>query len=209
MKNKELQVDDWKNKSIKGTSTAPTIFLFRHAQTHYNKNKFFTGWKDSKLTEFGRGQAEIVGKKLKVKKFEVAFHTHLSRSIDTLNAALKYHPECTHIFTDDRMIERSYGDLAGSSHRAYAKKYGEEKLQILRRDYNNKPPNGENMPMVEKRVFEFMDELLPWMRKNKVNVAISAHGNSMRPFRKRMEQLTIEQMMKLENPWDDYFEYRI
>ena len=36
----------------------------------------------------------------------------------------------------------------------------------------------------------------------KVNVAISAHGNSMRPFRKYFEKLTIKQMMKLENLWD-------
>lgn len=185
------------------------MFLFRHAQTFYNRDKFFTGWKDSKLTRFGLEQANTVANKLKTKKFEVAIHTHLSRSIDTLDAVLKHHPECTHIFNDDRMIERSYGDLSGSSHKEYASKYGEEKLQILRRDYNNKPPNGENMPMVEKRVFGFMDELFPWMRKNKVNVAISAHGNSMRPFRRRMERLTIGQMMKLENPWDDYFEYKI
>ena len=206
---KILKMDNWKVETIKGTSNSPTIFLFRHAQTQYNKNKFFTGWKDSKLTPFGREQAKLVGEKLRGKKFEVAIHTHLSRSIDTLAAVLKYHPECKHAYNDDRMIERSYGELSGTSHEAYAKKYGEEKLKILRRDYNNQPPNGENMPMVEKRVFDFMDDLIPWMRKNKVNVAISAHGNSMRPFRKRMEKLNTEQMMALENPWDDYFEYKV
>ncbi|MFH0970990.1 MAG: histidine phosphatase family protein [Candidatus Micrarchaeota archaeon] len=203
------RVDKWKQVAIEGSSKSPTIFLFRHAQTYYNKNKFFTGWRDSKLTPFGIGQAKKVAEKLKTKKFEVAIHTHLSRSIDTLNAVLKYHPECTRIFNDDRMIERSYGDVSGSSHRAYEKRYGGEKLHILRRDYNSRPPHGESMPMVEKRVFEFMDELLPWMKRNRVNVAISAHGNSMRPFRRRLEHLTIAQMMKLENPWDDYFAYEV
>ena len=47
------------------------------------------------------------------------------------------------------------------------------------------------------------------MKENRVNVAISAHGNSMRPFRRHFEKLTIKRMMKLENPWDDYFEYKI
>ena len=42
-----------------------------------------------------------------------------------------------------------------------------------------------------------------------MNVAISAHGNSMRPFRRYFEKLTVAEMMKLENPWDDYFEYEI
>ncbi len=51
--------------------------------------------------------------------------------------------------------------------------------------------------------------LVKLMKKEKVNVAISAHGNSMRPFRRHFEKLSIKQMMKLENPWDDFFEYGI
>ncbi|MFH1750922.1 MAG: 2,3-bisphosphoglycerate-dependent phosphoglycerate mutase [Candidatus Micrarchaeota archaeon] len=204
-----LIIDKWGQVPISGSSRAPTIYLFRHAQTNYNKNRWFTGWKDSKLTPFGKRQARKVAEKLKGKKFEIAVHTRLSRSIDTLNAVLKFHPECRHVFTDDRMIERNYGDFSGSSHKIYAAKYGEEKLHILRRSYDNVPPNGESVKMVEKRVYEFMDELLPWMERNKVNVAISGHGNSMRPFRRRLEHLTIGEMMKLENPWDDYFEYRV
>ena len=45
------------------------------------------------------------------------------------------------------------------------------------------------------------------IEKEKVNVIISAHGNSMRPFRRHFEDLTIDQMMKLENPHDKYFDY--
>jgi bisphosphoglycerate-dependent phosphoglycerate mutase len=47
------------------------------------------------------------------------------------------------------------------------------------------------------------------MKKEKVNIAISAHNNSMRPFRRYFEKLTIKQMMKLENPWDNYFDYAV
>jgi len=63
--------------------------------------------------------------------------------------------------------------------------------------------------MVEKRVNSFIKVLLKKMKKEKVSVAISAHGNSMRPFRKHFEKLSNEQMMKLENPYNDYFEYTI
>jgi 2,3-bisphosphoglycerate-dependent phosphoglycerate mutase len=61
--------------------------------------------------------------------------------------------------------------------------------------------------MVEKRVLFFIADLIPLMRRKRVNVAISAHGNSMRPVRRYFEDLTIEQMMKLEIPFDEYFEY--
>jgi len=185
------------------------IYLFRHGQTFFNKEKRFTGWKDSKLTPRGIRDAKKIAKKLKNKKFQVAYMTRLSRSRDTLKYILRYHPECRKIIKDDRMIERSYGKLQGLNHADIIKKVGEKQYKLWHRGYNNPPPGGESIKMVEKRVRSFTRDLLKKMRKEKVNVAISAHGNSMRPFRRHFEKLTTKQMMKLENPWDDYFVYTI
>jgi len=181
------------------------IYLFRHGQTFYNRNHVFTGWKDSKLTPLGEKQARKISFKLKNKKFDIAYQTHLSRSKDTLREVLKFHPECRKIILDDRMIERSYGKFEGMHH----SQFDEKKLKIIRRSYTNKPEKGESIVMVEKRVKLFIRDLLKKMKREKVNVAISAHGNSMRPFRRYFEKLSINDMMKLENPFDDYFEYRI
>ena len=185
------------------------IYLFRHGQTFYNKNKYFTGWKDSKLTKKGISDAKKIAKKLKNKKIYTAYKTRLSRSKDTLKEVLKFHPECKQIIEDDRMIERSYGKLEGKSHKSIIEKYGKKQFDIWHRSYDIPPPGGESIKMVEKRVKDFIRDLLKKMRKEKINVAISAHGNSMRPFRAYFEKLNREQMMKLENPWDDYFEYVI
>jgi len=43
--------------------------------------------------------------------------------------------------------------------------------------------------------------------ERKANVVISAHGNSMRPFRRYFEDLIIDEMMKLVNPHDRCFDY--
>ncbi len=185
------------------------IYLFRHGQTYYNKNGYFTGWKDSKLTPQGIKDAEKVAKKLKDKRIDVAFCSHLSRSKQTLKIVLKYHPECKKIIVDDRIIERSYGKLQGTSHKVFIEKYGKAKYDLYHRSYDIPPPGGESIKMVEKRVYDFIQFLIKYMKENKVNVAISAHGNSMRPFRRYFENLSIKEMMKLENPWDDYFEYKI
>jgi 2,3-bisphosphoglycerate-dependent phosphoglycerate mutase len=199
----------WKEKKIAGSRRLPTIYLFRHAQTFYNRKKYFTGWKDSKLTPFGKEQARIIAGKLQGKQIDVAITTSLSRSRDTMLAVLKCHPECRAIFLDDRMIERSYGRLQGKSHREFERTHSASELQKIRRGYDYPPPGGESIKMVEKRVLAFLRDLLAYMKKNRVNVAISAHGNSMRPFRRYFEKLSIAQMMKLENPWDDYFEYKV
>ena len=63
------------------------------------------------------------------------------------------------------------------------------------------------MKMVEKRVLSFVKDLLTLIQKEKINVAISAHNHSMRPFRRYFENLTLKQMMALENPYDKYFDY--
>jgi len=212
------------------------IYLFRHGQTFFNKHHIFTGFKDSKLTSRGKKDALKIAEKLKNKRIDVAYQTRLSRSKDTLKPVLKYHPECRQIITDDRMIERCYGRLQGMSHKKYIEEVGEEMYKALRqknlipklsaaerkkfvenvgtakfdvyhRSYDNPPPGGESIKMVEQRVRSFIKDLLKKIREEKVNVAISAHGNSMRPFRRYFERLNLKQMMKLENPWDDYFEY--
>ena len=210
MKKSELDFSGyWNSIPVRGKQKTPTIYLFRHAQTYFNRDKRFTGWLDSNLTPFGVKQAKNIARKLRGKKFEVAFQTSLSRSRDTLKEVLRYHPECKKKFNDDRMIERSYGKLQGMSHNAYMKTHTAEDLHQIRRSYDYPPPNGESIKMVEARVMPFVRDLIAYMKKYRVNVAISAHGNSMRPFRLDFEKLSIAQMMMLENPWDDYFEYRL
>jgi len=214
------------------------IYLFRHGQTYFNRDHRFTGWHESNLTPRGVSDAKKVAQKLKKKRIDVAICSHLSRSKDTLKAVLRYHPECIMILQDDRMIERSYGKLQGKSHKSFIeqkgteayktllhwhqidhlhrkeretfiKNVGEAELKIIRRSYDTRPPGGESIKMVEKRVLSFLKDLIPFMKQNKVNVAISAHGNSMRPFRRYFEKMSQDKMMSLENPFDDYFAYAV
>jgi 2,3-bisphosphoglycerate-dependent phosphoglycerate mutase len=183
------------------------IYIFRHGETYYNESKRFTGWVDSRLTPKGIKQAEVVAKKLRRKTFQIAFRTRLSRSSDSLRIVLKHHPECKKVLVDDRMIERSYGNLERKFHKTIIRKYGKRQFDIWHRSYDVPPPGGESIKMVEKRVLSFIKDLLILMKRERVNVVISAHGNSMRPFIKYFENLTVEQMMELEIPQDKYFDY--
>src|SRR3989338_4296108 len=193
------------------------IYLFRHGQTTYNRDNRFTGFHNPGLTSLGLQQARKVAKKLKNKKFQTAFYTKLKRSKQTLKEILKFHPECKTLKLDNRMIERNYGKLNGSTHKEFIKNMGnklyklevqgdiihdltkegkkeiksflgEQEYNLIHRGYNVPPPGGESFAMVEKRVQLFIKDLLKYMKKNKVNVAISAHGNSIRLFRKIMEK---------------------
>jgi bisphosphoglycerate-dependent phosphoglycerate mutase len=183
------------------------IFLFRHGQTRFNRDKRFTGWLDSNLTQKGKNDAKIIAKLLKSKTIDVTFETKLSRSKDTLKEVLKHHNPV--VLRDDRMMERCYGELQGHSHADFIRKHGRALFEKYHRSYNSPPPKGESIKMVEKRVLPFIRDLLKFIKKYQVNVAISAHGNSMRPFRRYFEKASVKQMMKWEMPYDDFFEYSV
>lgn len=185
------------------------IFLFRHGQTYYNRSERFTGDIDSHLTPQGKKDAKKIAEKLKNTTIDYAFQTRLSRSQDTLQEVLKFHPECKKILIDDRMIERDYGLLKGRFHHTVIQEYGQEQYDLWHRSYDVRPPHGESVKDVEKRVELFIKDLLIFMKKHKGDVAISAHGNSMRPFRRHFEKFSRKKMMILENPWDDYFVYTV
>lgn len=185
------------------------IYIFRHGQTEFNRDNKFTGLLNAKLTKTGIEDAKIVSERLRDKKFQVAFHTSLSRSIETLKEVVLMHPECLHFFQDDRMVERNYGDLNGKTHFEIVKKFGFEKYDSWHRGWENRPPKGESFKDVEKRVSSFVKFLISYMKKNKVNVAISAHGNSIRLFRKIMEKLSVKETCELYIPYDKVYEYEV
>ena len=86
---------------------------------------------------------------------------------------------------------------------------GEEEYNRIHRGYNVPPPGGESFKMVEKRVKSFIKDLVKMMKKEKINVAISAHGNSIRLFRKIMEKASVAETISWTIPYDDFYEFKV
>lgn len=186
----------------------PEIYVFRHGETYDNLRRIFSGWRDSKLTPKGIVQAEKLRKSLKEKDIDLCIVSRLSRSKDTARIALKDHPDVK-FETDDRIIERCYGDLQGKSKLKIMRE--KPKLAVkYRRSYDLPPPDGESIKMVEERTFPFCKQLVERVKKHNINVAISAHGNSMRVIRKYFEKLSVIEELTMENPLgEDYVQYVI
>jgi len=183
----------------------PEIYVFRHGETFDNRNLVFCGWRDSKITNVGKKQAGMLTEKLKNKKIDVCITSHLSRSIDTAKIALK--GKKVKFEVDDRIIERNYGKLSGTS-KAKILETDPVKAVKYRRFYDFAPPKGESMKVVRKRVFKFCRQLLKRMRKTGENVAISCHGNSMKMIRFYFEKMDLVDVLTQENPLGtDYAEY--
>jgi broad specificity phosphatase PhoE len=188
-----------------------TIYIFRHGQTKDNADFIFSGARESKLTKEGKKQAEVLGEKLKDVKFDRLISSPQIRAVETMKIVMSKNKLSRDlpIEIDERLRERSYGDLTGKSKMDIQLKDPEELMKI-RRSYNYVPPNGESIEMVCKRVADFCDDLVRELRDKNLKVAISCHGNSIRGFRKYFEKLDDETTAKLETPLgQDYAAYVI
>jgi len=185
------------------------IYLFRHGRTNDNVDGEFSGWHNSRLVKSGVDDAKIVAERLKKEKFQVAIHTSLTRSKQTLDIVLKSHPECKMILVDDRMIERNYGIFNTHTHLEIVKEFGPEKYDLFHRGWRKRPIGGESFKDVEKRVKRFIKDLKKFVKRNHVNVAISAHGNSIRLFRRIMEGLSVKETIGFFVDYDKVFTYEV
>ncbi len=186
---------------------ASNLYIVRHGQTTFNAGgtKTFTGWVDVDISEVGVTQATAISETLSSIRFDVAYTSRLLRCRHTLDILLKPHTYGVPTIVDDRIIERSYGDLSGKLHADIQTQYP-DMYKIWHRSYDVPPPNGESVKMVEMRVYPFIHELLRTAGDNK-NILISAHGNSIRCLRAYLENMTVEQEMSLEVPQNDYLHY--
>ena len=177
------------------------LVLVRHGQSAWNQKNLFTGWKDPELTELGKEEAFKAGQHIKKQniKFNLLFTSALKRAQDTASIILEVIEESNiNIFKNEALNERDYGDLTGLNKDMARQEFGEEQVQIWRRSYLDGPPNGESLEDTYNRVIPYFEnEIMPALQKNK-NVIISAHGNSLRALVKFIEEISKEEIVKLE-----------
>ena len=202
------------------------LVLVRHGQSAWNLETKFTGWTDVPLSEKGIEEAKEAGKILKEKNFhcDIAFTSVLKRAEDTLDYILKeMGEENIEVKKNWKLNERHYGALQGLNKDETREKYGAEQVLLWRRSTNVRPPELEvtderypgndpkykeltenELPKTEnlldtiKRVLEYWNtDIKPEIEKGK-RVIIAAHGNSLRGLIKYLDNISDEDIIKLE-----------
>ena len=178
-----------------------SLVLVRHGQSEWNKKNLFTGWKNPDLTTQGINEATSAGIELKGKdyQFDIMFTSDLLRAQKTGEIILEQlGVKNLPIVKHQALNERNYGDLSGLNKDEARKKWGDEQVHIWRRSFDTPPPGGESLKDTSARVLPyFKKEILPQLLQGN-NVLITAHGNSLRSLVMELDQLTKEQVIKLE-----------
>lgn len=157
-----------------------SLTIVRHGESIWNHLNLFTGFQDVDLTDNGVNEAINCGFSLKKKKYDIVFTSDLLRAKKTCNIICEKINQKPIIINSSKLNERDYGDLTGKNKKETANIYGEKQVQLWRRSVNTRPPNGENLLDVIKRVKEYYEsDIKPKLDKGD-NVLIVAHGNSIR-----------------------------
>ena len=202
------------------------LVLVRHGQSEWNLENRFTGWTDVDLSPKGVEEAKEAGRILKEKgyTFDIGFTSVLKRAENTLGYILnEMGEEDIEVKRSWKLNERHYGALQGLNKDETREKYGAEQVLLWRRSTDVRPPEleedderypgndpkykdlkKEELPKTEnlldtiKRVVEYWNsDIKPEVEKGK-NVIIAAHGNSLRGLIKYLDNVSDEDIIKLE-----------
>ena len=185
------------------------LILLRHGQSQWNLENRFTGWEDVSLTDKGSLEAKNAGLIMKKNniKIDTIFSSVLQRANQTAKLAIKemnlpnLWKENELIMTCDKSLnERDYGNLVGLNKLETAEKYGKEQVQIWRRSYAVRPPDGESLEDVVNRVKPYFDKYINLEIKKKKNILIVAHGNSLRASMIEVGLYKPNEISKIELP---------
>lgn len=202
------------------------LVLVRHGQSEWNLENRFTGWTDVELTEQGMKEAEEAGIALREQgfHFDLAYTSVLKRAEHTLDLILKeMGEENIEIKRNWRLNERHYGALQGLNKDETKEKYGAEQVLLWRRSTDVRPPEldvtdprypgndpkykdltEDELPKTEnlidtiKRVTQYWNSDIEKSLKEGKNVIIVAHGNSLRGLMKYLDNISDEDIIKLE-----------
>lgn len=203
------------------------LVLLRHGQSEWNKKNRFTGWVDIPLSREGIVEAQTAGRCMSLIPFDIIFISSLMRAQQTAMIAMTEHESgktpclyhkggkleewaqihdpqasamCIPVYAAWELNERMYGELQGLNKDKARSDFGKDQVEIWRRSFNTPPPGGESLKMTaERSIPYFKQEIVPILKQGK-HVLVSAHGNSLRSIVMYLDELSEEEVVKLEVP---------
>ena len=200
------------------------LILIRHGQSVWNAENKFTGWVDVDISAIGREEAANAAIIIKKKSLEIdyVFCSSLIRAINTADIILQNLNSFIVPVKKWELNERHYGSLQGKNKAETSKTYGDEMVKKWRRSYDIPPPklselevaeeknkanfsidNGYDWPASESLKDTFNRVINFWKREieNKFpnkNILIVAHGNTIRSIVKYIENISDNNIVKVE-----------
>lgn len=168
------------------------LYIIRHGQTEWNKQKKLQGRSDILLNAYGIQLAEETKIGLENVKFDLAFTSPLQRAKKTAEILLDGRD--VQLLEDKRIIEIGFGSYEGLC-------YAKDNYNIPDPDFMNffeKPevyhpaPDGESFEQLRARAADFLRELSEKKEYQESTILVSTHGAALCALLNVIKNSTIE-----------------
>lgn len=175
------------------------IYLFRHGETDWNKERRLQGRSDIPLNSFGRELAVITSKKLQDVPFDYAFSSPLVRALETAKIIIGTRE--IPLVTDQRLMEMHFGEYEGGSFDEPKKNPSHPLYNFFRKPEAYVPPAGaESFQDVVARGNSFLCERILPLQGACENVLVVAHGAFNRSVLYSLGGCSLENFWKIGLP---------
>ncbi|MGN0305811.1 MAG: histidine phosphatase family protein [Lachnospiraceae bacterium] len=155
------------------------IYMIRHGQTQWNKEKRLQGRSDIPLNEYGIRLAEVTALALESIPFTRIYTSPLSRAKET--ARILLHNRSTAIIEDDRLLEMSFGEGEGERIDTIYAQPQSQIYNFIHDPQNYLPPaGGESFEQLYSRCHSFLREVVLPAEASCDYMMIVAHGALIR-----------------------------
>ena len=157
-----------------------TIYLARHGETDWNRDRRWQGHTDVALNEAGRRQARELAEALREVGLTHAHASDLSRARET-GQILAEALGLAEVSTDSGLRERAFGVFEGLTEGECMTRYPEQ-WAAYRSDLRRPPPGGEEYEAVAGRMREALLRLVASTSDASSARVVVSHGGAIRSF---------------------------
>jgi probable phosphoglycerate mutase len=151
------------------------LYVLRHGETEWNVEQRLQGHTDSGLTQWGRRQVELLGKRLGALPFAALYCSDLPRALDSIRPlASKTGLEPR---LERRLRERNLGVFEGLNARECTEQHGEAWSRFKSNDPEFVVPGGESGRELSQRTHQALREIAG--RHLGQTVAVMGHGGTL------------------------------
>lgn len=168
------------------------LYLTRHGETEWNRERRFQGQLDSKLTDLGLEQAAWLGESLAYEDFDVIISSSSSRAFDT--ASIINGERNRTIIKNDNLKEIHMGDWQGKLHDDIAQLYPEQEYNFWNRPDLHESETGESISQFYDRVTSEIEKIIDRYKDKKILVV--AHGLVVKVLMGYFEDRELKDIMK-------------
>jgi 2,3-bisphosphoglycerate-dependent phosphoglycerate mutase len=186
------------------------LILVRHGISDWNKRGLWTGLTDIGLAPEGVEEGVRAGATLRNFPIDIVIVTPLKRTLQTFEAiqTVLERKKLT-VLTAPALNERDYGIYTGKNKWEIEKEIGVERFQAIRRGWDEPVPGGETLKDVAARVVPYYEStILPMLKEGK-QILIVGHGNAFRALIKHLENLSDEEVERVEVGTGEIYVYEI